>query len=245
MRHLQWPKSVLPLNAYSQRVEDKAISVLGLCLDRLGIAEVPLPIPVDIWIESPLGIGFGISNLAEQLKVPALGAAFTKEKEILIDESVVKNEGRYRFTCAHELGHIMLHSNVKRVFHDQYIGEAEQVDKFERQADRFAAAFLMPIPLLVSEFFAAVKTHAPGAKQAIETAVMPTPQSEELWRELIIPRLESRFAVSRRALLTRLADVKLADSVSLLPQEISERIAADLVLQSSFGNKPQGRFHTR
>jgi len=77
VRHLQWPKSVLPLNAYSQRVEDKAISVLGLCLDRLGLAELPLPIPIDIWIETPLGIGFGISNLAEQLKVPALGAAFT------------------------------------------------------------------------------------------------------------------------------------------------------------------------
>jgi len=97
----------------------------------------------------------------------------------------------------------MLHSSVKRVFHDQYIGEAEQVDKFERQAERFAAAFLMPIPLLVIEFFAAVKTHAPGAKQAVETAVMSTPQSEELWRELVIPRLESRFAVSRNTTCRR------------------------------------------
>ncbi len=48
------------------------------------------------------------------------------------------NPVRNRFDAAHELGHIVLHSKIS---HEQYISH---YDLIERQAHRFASAFLMP-----------------------------------------------------------------------------------------------------
>lgn len=219
------PKSILPFNSYTQRVEDRALACVELCRERLGLREVPLPVPVEEWIERPMGIGFGIQNLAH-LGVGVLGAAFIKENEIAIDERVLSNEGRYRFTCAHELGHLVLHAKVKKVFTDQSLGDAPQVDKFERQADRFAAGFLMPVPLLIAEFFTIAKT-IDGPRKAVECALMDSSESEQLWKRCFLPQLQSRFAVSRRALMFRLGEIRLADGNAILPQEVSERILCE------------------
>lgn len=51
-----------------------------------------------------------------------------------------------RFTCAHELGHVILHLNVNTPFlrrHTLY-----SVDRIEREANQFAVELLMPDELL-------------------------------------------------------------------------------------------------
>lgn len=51
-----------------------------------------------------------------------------------------------RFTCAHELGHVILHPNVNTPFlrrHTLY-----SVDRIEREANQFAVELLMPDELL-------------------------------------------------------------------------------------------------
>ncbi|EGK10219.1 transcriptional regulator with an addtional conserved domain protein [Desmospora sp. 8437] len=57
-----------------------------------------------------------------------------------------KSSVRSRFDVAHELGHLVLHSNLKR-------NEFEKNMKLiESEADRFASAFLMPVESFSSEF---------------------------------------------------------------------------------------------
>jgi Zn-dependent peptidase ImmA (M78 family)/transcriptional regulator with XRE-family HTH domain len=52
---------------------------------------------------------------------------------VVITPERLKSVYRYRFTCAHELGHLLLHANP-------IAGDRDQ----EREADRFAAEFLTP-----------------------------------------------------------------------------------------------------
>lgn len=56
------------------------------------------------------------------------------------------SEDESRFTCAHELGHAILHPNINTPFlkrHTLY-----SVDKIERQANTFAVELLLPDNLL-------------------------------------------------------------------------------------------------
>ena len=77
-----------------------------------------------------------------------LGGISFEENKIFINASAEAHEGRYNFTVAHEIGHHVLH---KDLYMAVYAGRngimcREQTKKplVERQADRFAAALLMP-----------------------------------------------------------------------------------------------------
>jgi hypothetical protein len=104
----------------NRRIDRRAWSVIERCRKRQASERPPLPIPVEDWIEGPLGIQLGFADLS-YLGDNVLGAAFVKSREILIDEQVLSHEGRCRFTCAHELGHLTLHSNLRNEFHDSQV----------------------------------------------------------------------------------------------------------------------------
>ncbi|MBF0383969.1 MAG: ImmA/IrrE family metallo-endopeptidase, partial [Magnetococcales bacterium] len=53
---------------------------------------------------------------------------------------------RDRFTLAHELGHYILHSKLGKVSLMRHRHGLDKHDRMEREADWFAAAFLMPGP---------------------------------------------------------------------------------------------------
>lgn len=81
-----------------------------------------------------------------------LGGISFEENTIFINASAEAHEGRYNFTVAHEIGHHVLH---KDLYMAVYAGQngimcREQTKKplVERQADRFAAALLMPAPTI-------------------------------------------------------------------------------------------------
>jgi Zn-dependent peptidase ImmA (M78 family)/DNA-binding XRE family transcriptional regulator len=58
---------------------------------------------------------------------------------------------RWRFDAAHELGHLVLHSNLDR----SLLTKAEHFKQIEKQAHRFAGAFLLPIESFGEDLFGA------------------------------------------------------------------------------------------
>ncbi len=58
---------------------------------------------------------------------------------------------RWRFDCAHELGHAILHAHVP----PELLTRAERYKRIEEQAHLFAAAFLLPLEPFGDDFFAA------------------------------------------------------------------------------------------
>jgi Zn-dependent peptidase ImmA (M78 family) len=205
------------------RIERLASETLDLCCSKLGLAEVPLPVPVEQWIEGPLGITFGVSNLSDR-GPNVLGAANVSDRSILISETLVQFEGRFRFTCAHELGHVVLHRKLAKAFQDSGTMADDTVskaNKIEWQADRFAAAFLMPTSLLVRELFAVCQKHDLDRVRCVAELMLGRPESEWLWRRKFLPEFTRRFAVSLTAVVHRFSDIRLADGKPfLLPHHV-------------------------
>ncbi len=78
---------------------------------------------------------------------------------------------RWRFDCAHELGHVVLHSHVAPAL----LRRSEQFKRLESQAHRFAGAFLLPLDSFVDDLFAAnldaMRSIKPKWKVSIGTMV--------------------------------------------------------------------------
>lgn len=132
------------------------------------------------------------------------------EKHILVNKSHHPN--RQRFTVAHELGHLTLHDgDGDQLFIDtqirvyQRVGEptheiynqpgSMSTPSMEREANAFAAALLMPAPL-------------------VQHAAM----EHELWDEADIAALARTFGVSEQAMYIRLQQLKV---VELVPDDSS------------------------
>lgn len=126
------------------------------------------PIPVDDLAEKLLGLTIDFSDLRDRFQAnDVLGALFAKDSSIYIDERLDPDEypdqeGRYRFTVAHEIGHWCQHrpylgdlSVQIEMFSDESLPsvvcrESENRTIVEYQANYFAAALLMPKPLVYS-----------------------------------------------------------------------------------------------
>ena len=206
-------------------IERRAWACLERCRKKLGLDAVPLPVPVETWIESPLGIRLSFEDLSH-LGPDVLGGAFVDEQEILIDERVTAHDGRCRFTCAHELGHLLLHRGVSSVFRETRLDAAFSADVYEWQADRFAAAFLMPLVLLEHEIITVLRAHGLKAARCVFELMQKTAESEWLWRYRLLPAITKRFAVSLSAAIFRCADVQplITGAKPLLPQSLVTRL---------------------
>lgn len=231
------PTMRLSVRAADAKVELAAQSVIRTCVERLGLSEVPLPIPIDDWIERPLGYRFSVASEAE-MGAGVLGIARRTEREILVSETLLGNEGRYRFTCAHELGHMTLHAGRSDHYRDEVMPHPAGAPEVEREADRFAAAMLMPIDLLPAAF----------AGVAVEKRLHPScfdllrgddVRAVWLWRRCFIPALAERFAVSAQAMVYRCREVRLPGQKRLLkpsliplliaPEEAVEALGLDAI----------------
>ena len=204
-------------------IESRAWACLERCRRKMGLSEIPVPVPVEDWIEGPLGIRLSYADLS-RCGAELEGGASITDNEILIDEGAAAHEGRLRFTCAHELGHLVLHRGAKSMFHHlAENGPYANPEMFERQADRFAAAFLMPVPLIERELVRVLDERALKRGKAVVLLMKATIESEWLWRRVVLPHLTRQFGVSFAAAVNRLSDLqpKTLPKNPLLPAEFA------------------------
>ena len=205
----------------AKRAERVAVDTLEICLNKLELNEVPLPVPVEEWIEHPLGFEFGVEDLSH-LGDGVLGASYVEDGRIVVDESVTKHDGRFRFTAAHELGHMLLHRKQRQVFTDSKQLVRGRDAQLERQADRFAAALLMPLHLVMKHLFTTCVSRKLDAQASISLNMPATTESERLWRDTFIPSMTAAFGVSRAAAINRFLDIRLReDRASFMPRRIA------------------------
>ena len=84
-----------------------------------------------------------------------LGGIDFIENKIYVNASVEDHDGRYAFTIAHEIGHHILHRDAwlgsyKDVSKEIFCRDARNKPLIEIEADRFAAALLMPAEAIKS-----------------------------------------------------------------------------------------------
>ncbi|MBX3353011.1 MAG: ImmA/IrrE family metallo-endopeptidase [Phycisphaeraceae bacterium] len=221
------PTMRLSVRAADARVELAAQSVIRTCVERLGLSEVPLPIPIDDWIERPLGYRFSVAG-EEEMGAGVLGIARRSEHEILVSETLLGNEGRYRFTCAHELGHMTLHASrgfERDQYRDEVMPHPAGAPEVEREADRFAAAMLMPIDLLPAAF-ARIALEKRLHASCFDLLRGDDVRAVWLWRRCFIPALAERFAVSTQAMVYRCREVRLPGQKRLLKPSLIPLLVA-------------------
>jgi len=146
----------------SESIERSANKLITRYSDRIEVIANP-PVPVEEILELWFEYILNIDDLQTKYGLPdVLGATSIPDKQVFIDASLDptinhKHEGRYRFTVAHEIGHIALHTNLVGQFDDtKAVGapmlddakivcrSSQRRDRGEAQADRFAACLLMP-----------------------------------------------------------------------------------------------------
>ena len=93
----------------------------------------------------------GIEHKQNPALKPGISGCLMKVGDVfgILFSARFPSEGFRRFTVAHELGHYFLDGHVQYLFRDgQHFHESQSGftsdDKYEREADSFAAALLMP-----------------------------------------------------------------------------------------------------
>jgi Zn-dependent peptidase ImmA (M78 family) len=106
------------------------------------------PILVENIAEQFLGYNIDITNEGLFANPKLLGGISFETDTIFVNASIEDHEGRYNFTIAHEIGHHVLHKEIfcnSLVSKDKILcREISTKPLAEQQADRFAAALLMP-----------------------------------------------------------------------------------------------------
>ncbi|GHG41139.1 MULTISPECIES: helix-turn-helix domain-containing protein [Amycolatopsis] len=119
------PSLNLPVDATLHDVETLALRVRS----QWDLDQRPIPNMIHL-LEAH---GVRVFSLVQEVRdVDAFSLYIESEPFVFIDTG--KTAERQRFDAAHELGHLVMHQGRERV----------QSREAERQADRFAAAFLMP-----------------------------------------------------------------------------------------------------
>jgi hypothetical protein len=135
------------------QIGKKAETLIRNAESTLGYTIEP-PIPVEDIIERYLGLRLAYDDLEKALGMKGvLGATWVKSRLICVNEKLFErsSEGRVVFTCAHEVGHWILHRKhaAARARTSTAPGAvicraADAREPIEWQADYFAACLLMP-----------------------------------------------------------------------------------------------------
>jgi hypothetical protein len=201
------------MNVYPYRSEAlEAIARRVISLYDPRFLYTPSPAPVELIIEKVYGLTLEFQcirkngrvlgeTVFEDAMVPVYeqesGQGYTlvpvKAGTVIIDASLLdcRSTGRFRYTCAHELGHWVIHQE----YYTQ-LGEtaamttstksSETGNIIERQADRFACYLLMPRGAVKKAFY-----------------------SSRADAEDVTAALAEQFSVSRQAMKIRLAEMGL------------------------------------
>lgn len=141
-------------------IDEHAEDFLKLLPDKLGL-QAPLkpPVPVEIAAKHLCGLSFRTVQRGV-LGKETVGILDAKDKEILIDARYSLKSAPSRFTIAHEIGHWVLHingpfplmnNNEPYPLSSTALTGKERLKAEEIEANRFAAAFLVPESSLLEE----------------------------------------------------------------------------------------------
>lgn len=158
---------------------DTGVSNVTRAAERLGCVVLPM--------ENELGKHLGMSTRVDEMPIIRVSRANTK----------VPGD-RQRFTVAHELGHILLHATCPPP------DSSEQAKIIEKQAHRFAAAFLLPGDPFLDDL-----SGVSGGRVTLSTLVA----------------LKERWGVAIKAMVVRLQQLGRidADQARSLYKQISAR----------------------
>lgn len=154
------------------------------------LRETNYTIPVDI---RRIIKHYGIEIIEQPMEDNVSGMMVVKDKRAMIGVNQAHHPNRQRFSLAHELGHYVLHRETQSVFVDSSTiffrdeRAADGTDRFEIEANTFAAELLMPEPDL-------------------RTAVR---KPLDAFDERAVSKLAVYFEVSVQALTIRLTRLKL------------------------------------
>ena len=128
--------------------------------------EATRPVPVEVVAEHFLGYALVISKDGVFADRDCLGGIVFEDELITINSSIEDDLGRYSFTVAHEIGHHVLHKefyfdHLKKDGAKIICREVSNKPMIERQADRFAAALLMPSKTVASALSSSSKGSRP------------------------------------------------------------------------------------
>lgn len=120
-------------------------------LRQYGITSAPVPVDA---IARHMGVEIRYSALDDELS----GMIFIKDGHAIIGVNKLHHPNRQRFTIAHELGHFVMHKPLitNEVHVDKQFkvlmrdsNAATGTQRVEVEANQFAAALLMPEPLVL------------------------------------------------------------------------------------------------
>ncbi|MCX5920293.1 MAG: ImmA/IrrE family metallo-endopeptidase [Candidatus Melainabacteria bacterium] len=173
------------------------------------LEDIPLPIDIETIIEYNLNYSLRFDNLDQLLgKQGVLGFLDSENKQIYVDSTLEekKQEGRLRFTLAHEVAHHILHVPLKEAHQAKWfnqtvssnnvksIGEimtSTQAKDIEWQANYLGSHLLIPRTLLKRE---AAKCRALFIKEYKQGF------SDNYIDKWVKNRLQQTFLVSKEAL---------------------------------------------
>jgi Zn-dependent peptidase ImmA (M78 family) len=187
-----------------EAIEKKALDFLVQYFDEMA-SGMMVPIPVEVIAEHYLGYDIEITNDGLFQDPDFLGGIDFDRNTLMINASIESHEGRYAFTIAHEIGHHLLHREHFLSANETFSGKPlcrEQGEKpeIECQADRFAAALLMPQHIVKETFEALEDKPEPKGAGALKG----------LASKVILAGGFTNVSVS--AMANRLIDVKLVPS---------------------------------
>lgn len=170
-----------------------------------------IPVPIEEIIEFQLKIDIipvpGLKDSFEKVELDIDAFISSDFRNITVDEYVQeKFSNRYRFTLAHEIGHMQLHRYLSTQFRFNNIGEwiatINQIPIGEReivewQANEFAGLILVPRAALKDEFKKALK-------EVEEITKISFDKDPNLVMDLTIISLASKFGVSKGVVRIRL-----------------------------------------
>lgn len=180
-----------------------------------------IPIPIEEILEFKFGINIipmpGLQDALENDGIEIVGFTSSDLKDITIDEWTWRHQlGRYRFTLAHELGHIILHRHLyePRQFHTieewkKVINDIPEKDHawYEWQAHAFAGLVLVP----ADQLRAVVDKHMKAIIKLLEKdGISPSEAQESIW-DRIYDLAAKDFDVSPEVIQRRVTYEKLQD----------------------------------
>jgi Zn-dependent peptidase ImmA (M78 family) len=158
-------------------------------LQNAGALQCPVPVEK---VARYLGLRLERADLGDDVS----GVLVVQKGKGTVGFNDLQHPVRQRFTIAHEIGHFVLHHSVRDVFIDkQYVAvykrdanSSQGEYKYEVEANRFAAALLMPESLV---------------HQVIRAYQF------DLGDEVALKALADTFAVSAQAMSIRLAQLNI------------------------------------